>query len=120
MVELLHIMILCARGGTHIRHTQEQKLHKIILLLLCALTISVISVLVHIRDKMMVMWHHIYFLIHWLLLQFDKHRPSLSPCWAGPGPCEPHARSFIVVLDSPSSPARLAPSSSEGTEAWED
>ena len=27
----------------------------------------------------MVMWHHIYFLIHWLLLQFDKHGPSLSP-----------------------------------------
>ena len=77
MVELLHIVILC-ECAAHAQK-QEQKLHKIILLLLCALTISVISVLVHIRDKMMVMWH-IYFLIHWLLLQFDKHSPSLSPC----------------------------------------
>lgn len=75
MVELLRIVILCECAA----QTQEQKLHKIMLLLLCALIIPIIAVLVHIRDKMMVMWH-IYFLIHWLHLQFDKHGPSLSPC----------------------------------------
>lgn len=61
--------------------------------------------------------HNVYFMIYWLLLQFDKHGPSLSPCWAGLGPCEPHARSVLVVPGSRSSPAVLVPSSSERTEA---
>ena len=41
------------------------------------------SILLHIKDKMMITMYKINFIIHRLHLKFDKHCPCLSPCWAG-------------------------------------
>ena len=74
-------MYLCVHKYTHTH--RGTKIWQITLLLLCVLIFSVIPVLVHINDKMMVTRHKVDFIIHWLHLQFDKHHPSVSPCWAG-------------------------------------
>lgn len=64
-----------------------QIVHKTIVFLLCALHYDIFCyihfILVHIKDKMMVVRHKIDFMIHWLHLQFEKHCPSLLPYLAG-------------------------------------
>ena len=70
---------MCLHVHTEI-YTKEQKFH--ITLALCSdIFCDASSILVHINDKMMVTRHKIDFLIHSLYLHFDKHCPSLSPCW---------------------------------------
>lgn len=64
-------------------HREEQKFHNITLALYSDIFYYISSVLVHIKDKMMVMRYKMDIMIHWMCLQVDKHHPSLFPCWAG-------------------------------------
>ena len=79
-------MCLCVHKYTHTHtHTHRSKnfTNNTTLALCSDILCDTNSVLAHINIKMMVTRHKVDFMIHWLHLQFDKHRPSVSPCWAG-------------------------------------
>ena len=82
-IELICIMISYTDTCTHAQMGTKISQNSITLALCSGIFYHICSILDHIKDKMMVTRHKIYFLIHWLHLQFDIHCPSPPLFWVG-------------------------------------
>ena len=97
-------------------HTETKRSQNNITIALCSdIFCHASSILLHIKDKMMITMHKINFIIHQLHLKFDSHCPCLTPVGLGSWSMLASHQELHCVSDCHGSLARLTLVSSNGT-----